>query len=175
MSPLAINRRLIWVAAGAIGAGAYLFVRHKLDALKEQEQTGSDGFKKSAGGSASGGARETTEAKTGAAAPTTAAGEATKAPSAEAGPAGERELAEFLAGDSWYDEGGWRNIWEREGVEDAAAWLQNEGKAVLQKARTSLSDHPALLAGCRRRWIVVCRYAGIDVSDAAALWNETDA
>lgn len=173
MSPFAINRRLLWVAAGAVGAGAYLFVRHRLDALREEQSQRERGASRS--GSAS-------EARPGGAEARSDEGGATGAEAAPAaaptttheGPAGEKELSEFLAGDSWYDESGWRGIWEREGVADAAAWLRKEGKAVLRRAREALRDHPALLAGCRRRWIVVCRYAGIDVSDAAALWNETD-
>lgn len=86
-----------------------------------------------------------------------------------------RELALFLAGESWYDEVGWQGIWEREGVGAPEEWLRTSGKEVLISERKKLAEHPALLAGCRRRWIVVCRYAGIDVSDAASLWNATEA
>ena len=86
-----------------------------------------------------------------------------------------RELALFLAGESWYDEVGWQGIWEREGVGSPEEWLRTQGKEVLVSERKKLAEHPALLAGCRRRWIVVCRYAGIDVSDAASLWNATEA
>ena len=178
MSPYAINRRLLWVVVGAAGAGAYLYVRHRLDSLRQQEGTSERDV--SAGTSSSTGpAGATTTAKDpaeGSSGVTAEGAPATEGAPSEVhtGPAGEKELSEFLAGDSWYDESGWRGIWEREGVADAAAWLRKEGKAVLRRARESLKDHPALLAGCRRRWIVVCRYAGIDVSDAAALWNETD-
>ena len=46
---------------------------------------------------------------------------------------------------------------------------------MLAAERRKLAEHPALLAGCRRRWIVVCRYAGIEVTDAASTWNESEA
>lgn len=189
MSPFAINRRLLWVAVGAAAAGAYLYVRHRVDGLREQQrsnererETGPSGPSGPSGSSSSGPAPSAKAATTpkaadesGSVSPEGAAPSAGDASEAPAGPAGEKELAEFLAGDSWYDENGWRGIWDREGIADASAWLRAEGKEVLRRARKTLSDHPALLAGCRRRWIVVCRYAGIDVSDAAALWNETDA
>ncbi len=172
MSPFVINRRIFWVAAGAIGAGAYLFVRHRLDALKEQEREREGSSARGGGASGTSSASSSgTSAAPGAESDEGAPGRPT---TVHEGPAGEKELSEFLAGDSWYDEGGWRSIWEREGVADAGAWLRKEGKTTLKRARDSLADHPALLAGCRRRWIVVCRYAGIDVSDAASLWNETD-
>ena len=66
-------------------------------------------------------------------------------------------------------------LWEREGIESPEGWLRTIGKDVLVDERKKLAAHPALLAGCRRRWIVVCRYAGVDVSDAASLWNTTEA
>jgi hypothetical protein len=85
-----------------------------------------------------------------------------------------KELALFLAGDAWHDEIGWQALWERERIEDAAAWLKSKGGEVLSIERKKLIEHPALLAGCRRRWIVVCRYAAIDVADAAVLWNAAE-
>jgi hypothetical protein len=85
-----------------------------------------------------------------------------------------KELALFLAGDAWHDEIGWQALWEREHIEDAAGWLKTKGSEVLSIERKKLIEHPALLAGCRRRWIVVCRYAAIDVADAAVLWNAAE-
>jgi hypothetical protein len=168
MTPSAIPRRYLWVAAGAAGTFGLLYLRNrfgsKVEDHYERDASGKEG--RSPSGPASKSPLEEREAAR------------TQAAATAGGPdaaGGRRELAEFLAGDSWYDESGWRSIWDREGVDDAAAWLRGEGTEVLGKARASLSDHPALLAGCRRRWIVVCRYAGIDVSDAAGLWNHTDA
>lgn len=90
-------------------------------------------------------------------------------------PAGSlRELSQFLAGESWFDELGWQGIWQREGIDTPEGWLRTKGRDVLATERTKLTEHPALLAGCRRRWIVVCRYAGIEVKDAASLWNGTE-
>jgi hypothetical protein len=83
-----------------------------------------------------------------------------------------KELALFLSGDAWHDEIGWQALWEKDGVPAPDAWLRQTGKEVLLAERQKLTDHPALLAGCRRRWIVVCRYAGIDVGEAATLWND---
>ena len=86
-----------------------------------------------------------------------------------------RELGQFLAGESWYDEHGWRGLWQREGIEAPQGWLRSKGKTILSEERRKLTEHPALLAGCRRRWIVVCRYAGIGVTEAATLWTEATA
>ena len=85
-----------------------------------------------------------------------------------------RELALFLAGDAWHDEIGWQALWEKDGIGAPDAWLKELGRSVLVNERKKLTEHPALLAGCRRRWIVVCRYAGIDVGDAANLWNAAE-
>ena len=165
---MAIPRRYLFIAAGAAAAAGFMYVRNKLDerTRKEREQSR---------------ARERERERRPAPAPT----EARDAPgekSSEARDAeradmagGVRELSEFLAGDSWFDEPGWMSIWSKEGIEDPAAWLKDEGLEVLKAEREKLSDHPALLAGCRRRWIVVARYAGIDVGDAATLWNEVEA
>ena len=87
---------------------------------------------------------------------------------------GAKELAAFLAGEQWFDELGWQGLWEREGIDTPSDWLKNQGIETLKAERAKLVEHPALLAGCRRRWIVVCRYAGIDVGDASAIWSETD-
>ena len=84
----------------------------------------------------------------------------------------KKELALFLAGDAWHDEIGWQALWEKDNVAAPDAWLKDAGRQVLTAERQKLTDHPALLAGCRRRWIVVCRYAGIDVGEAAAVWND---
>lgn len=84
----------------------------------------------------------------------------------------KKELALFLAGDAWHDEIGWQALWEKDNVAAPDAWLRDAGRQVLTAERQKLTDHPALLAGCRRRWIVVCRYAGIDVGEAAAVWND---
>ncbi len=93
-------------------------------------------------------------------------------PAADGTDGAKKELALFLAGDAWHDEIGWQALWEKDGVAAPDTWLKDSGRQVLTAERQKLTDHPALLAGCRRRWIVVCRYAGIDVGDAAAVWND---
>ncbi|MFZ9887476.1 MAG: hypothetical protein ACO3JL_08240 [Myxococcota bacterium] len=161
MRPNALPRRLLWVAAGAVGAGAYLYVRTRMDALRREENSS---------------ARSRTPERPRPAPARPAPPSPVPAPTAThtAEPsetAGETELRSFLAGDSWFDEGAWRGIWEREAISDSAAWLSERGLEVLRQSRSSLASQPALLAGCRRRWIVVCRYAGVDSARAAALWE----
>jgi hypothetical protein len=159
---MAIPRQLIVIAVGAVAAGAYLVVRNKLQEKKQPERKSSSTSNTSSTSSSSSSSSTST----------------TPPPSTTETPGltgSSRELSLFLAGESWYDEVGWQGIWEREGVGSPEDWLRSTGKDVLVGERKKLADHPALLAGCRRRWIVVCRYAGIDVSDAAALWNATEA
>ncbi len=160
---MAIPRRLIIIAASAAIAGAALYMQNRMRArrdaaAKKPEPTGP-------------GEPAKPDAATPAAAPTSTS---TSADAAAPGGAA-RELSLFLAGESWHDEIGWQGIWEREGIESPEGWLKGKGKEVLAAERRKLADHPALLAGCRRRWIVVCRYAGIDVTDAASTWNESEA
>ncbi|MCP4500101.1 MAG: hypothetical protein GY822_09085 [Deltaproteobacteria bacterium] len=152
---MSLPKRYVWFAVGAAGAMGLLYLRQKLG-NEAPETTGSS----------------TDNAKN-------KAGKKTPAETSEEGevsnlPPGAKELAAFLAGESWFDEMGWNTVWERAGVGTPEEWLRNKGLAALKTERKKLSDHPALLAGCRRRWIVVCRYAGIDVADAAQLWNGTE-
>jgi len=182
-TPLNIPRRYIWVAAGAAVAGAAMYLRNRFAKDEHDEFYDARAKDKPSASKAKAAPADKADTKAEKSEKPEAGGAEGEEPKTgdEDSPqadddraASARELAEFLSGDSWYDEAGWRSIWEREGIEDATAWLKDEGQTVLTKERESLSDHPALLAGCRRRWIVVCRYAGIDVSDAAALWNKTD-
>lgn len=161
----AVPRRYIWVAAGMAATFGVMALRRYVDGKRKQAEEDET----------SGPVRERArdEAPRAERAPR-AAPRAERAAEREALGGGASELSEFLAGDSWFDENGWSGIWEREGIADPAAWLRERGAEVLRREREKLKDHPALLAGCRRRWIVVCRYAGIDVGEAAALWNETD-
>lgn len=163
---MAVPRRLIVIAASALATGAVLYMRNRMKERAERE--------KADGGAsvAAGGAKQ---------APGASAAAAGGNPGAQAhgsgsdAPAGSlRELSQFLAGESWYDELGWQGIWEREGIDTPDGWLRTKGRDVLATERAKLVEHPALLAGCRRRWIVVCRYAGIDVADAASLWSGTE-
>lgn len=163
MSPLALPRRLLWVAAGAVGAGAYLYVRTRLDTLRRAEASEARSAAKPRPPPPRNAATSTAEPK---AAPGPA-----ETPEAST-TAGETELRAFLAGDSWFDEGAWQAIWTREAIADSAAWLSQRGLDVLRDSRATLASQPALLAGCRRRWIVVCRYAGLDSARAAALWED---
>lgn len=163
---MAIPRQVILIALGAVATGAYLVLRNKMQAQKSNaRRSESSSSSSTSSGAASSGSGSTSSTGS-------ASGGATETP----GLSGSmRELALFLAGESWYDEVGWQGIWEREGVTSPEEWLRTQGKEVLISERKKLAEHPALLAGCRRRWIVVCRYAGIDVSDAASLWNATEA
>jgi hypothetical protein len=161
---MAIPRQLIVFAASAAVAGIVLYARNRMKEAEERTKAAKRRPTHPDGASSS---SSTGEAPASAPSSTTA----------DAGPAltgAVKELSLFLAGESWYDEVGWQGIWEREGVASPDGWLKSEGKNVLVGERKKLSEHPALLAGCRRRWIVVCRYAGIDVADAAALWNQTE-
>jgi hypothetical protein len=167
---MAIPRRLIVVAASAAAAGVLWYVAKRSqaqggrsavdDANDEKQKAEAEQRKKQADAAADDGkdGQDATE---------------TKKSEASAGLDGARkELALFLSGDAWHDEIGWQALWEKDGVPAADAWLRATGKEVLVAERQKLTDHPALLAGCRRRWIVVCRYAGIDVAEAATLWND---
>jgi hypothetical protein len=185
LSPTAIPKRLIWVGAAAAATFGVMYLRNKFmphpddddfhDARRRRDRGEPEPAKKADDDSPADSAakKDTASSDNGAAEKAKPAEE--KKSDSPPRPGGEQELAEFLAGDSWFDEAGWRGIWEREAVEDEGDWLKTKGKTVLAEERDKLRDHPALLAGCRRRWIVVCRYAGIDVSDAASLWNATDA
>jgi len=151
-----------------------MILRDRIANLGGSEETGHDDASSSAKGatdaaatSGSGDAKAKSEAS--------AEGEPRSEPTqAEPLPAGVGELAAFLAGESWYDETGWRGLWEREGIDSPAAWLKDTGFRVLMEQRRKLAEHPALLAGCRRRWIVVSRYAGVEVPEASELWNKSD-
>ena len=157
---MALPKRYVFVALGAVGAVGFMYLRNKMGAdPAERDQTpGSKSTRPSP--------------KSPSSAPPTSSDGAK--PAGDDLPGGQRELREFLAGESWYDEMGWHSVWDRAGIDGPEEWLRTEGVTMLRAEREKLVEHPALLAGCRRRWIVVCRYAGIDVADAAQLWNETD-
>ncbi len=160
-----IPRRLIVIAAGALGAGAVMYLRNKAEQKKREQREHDEEQRRKDAPPATGG--------TAPAGTDDGAASATADGATHAGvPGAEKELARFLAGESWHDEMGWNGIWDREGIEGPDGWLRAKGKDVLRVERQKLVEHPALLAGCRRRWIVVCRYAGIDVADAAGLWNQ---
>ena len=156
-----IPRRLVMIAVGAVGAGVVMYLRNRQLEQKQKERDREEGFKQ----------RETPPPAEQPPADAPPAAAPSPAPAASSAGA-TKELAAFLAGESWYDELGWQGIWEREGIDAPEGWLKTKGKDVLAAERKKLVEHPALLAGCRRRWIVVCRYAGIDVTDAAATWNQ---
>mgnify|MGYP000117591883 CR=1 FL=1 len=162
---MSLPKRYVWFAVGAAGAMGLLYLKQKMGGGQEPapESGGQKGQQKGQKPKASDGANN---AK---------ADDKADKPAEEANlPAGTKELTAFLAGESWFDEMGWHTVWERAGIETPEEWLKNQGLAALKNERAKLQDHPALLAGCRRRWIVVCRYAGIDVADAAQLWNGTE-
>lgn len=166
---MAIPRRLIVVAVSAVAAGAMIYVSSRL------KQAQSDQNKKR-------GAVDEANDKKADNVQNRAKDAATKTDDkstpASAGLPSEgalRELALFLAGDAWHDEIGWQALWEKDGIGAPDTWLKELGRSVLVTERKKLTEHPALLAGCRRRWIVVCRYAGIDVGDAASVWNGAEA
>lgn len=180
-SEISNRPRYFWVAAGFVGAASVMALRRYWDQKRaesvgtERESGPTPATKESepapAGDAAQASARyETVAPANDDVATEPAASTDTDEKSSEGG---ARELADFLAGESWFDESGWSSIWEREGVDDAALWLRSRGIEVLRTEREKLTEHPALLAGCRRRWIVVCRYAGIDVGEAAGSWNDS--
>jgi len=152
-----IPKRYIWVAAGAVATFAIMAVRNRMADREMNARTKRE--------------REGTSDKE-TASPSTASAEAPASPTRPKGAKGD--LDAFLAGDMWLDEAGWKGAWERDAIGDPAAWIREVGVDVLKARREALKDHPALLAGCRRRFIVVCRYAAIDVGEAADLWNKTD-
>jgi len=82
----------------------------------------------------------------------------------------QETLYSFLYGNAWYDEEFWLDLWKKEGV-DPALWL--EGAAILpaKKVKLAFVDSPALLIGSRRRWLVVCRYAGLEDEVSKNLWD----
>lgn len=165
--PTAIPRRAIWMAVGFVGAAGAMALRHYLDTKRQPPERKPD-----EGTPAAPRAQSPSVAQTPPAASAT-----TDAPngSTEAQEGGAcARLRDFLSGDSWFDEQGWIQIWSREGVDDPTSWVKTDGQDTLRAARAKLQEQPALLAGCRRRWIVVCRYAGVDAGEAASLWNETD-
>jgi hypothetical protein len=159
---MAIPRPVIAVAASAVAAGVLIYLRNKASQRSRDEQHERERQER----------KETTVAKE-------AKADEPKANVVNDPHAGDtaaaKELALFLAGDAWHDEVGWKTVWERENVSAPSAWLRAKGVDVLRRERHKLTEHPALLAGCRRRWIVVCRYAGMDVADAASVWHQTDA
>jgi hypothetical protein len=195
---MALPRRLIVVAVSAVAAGAFLYVSSKLrqgqrkgavdEANDEKERVVDEKRRaddkraaaertadKSDG--AGHGERGASTATDGGAGAGSSSSPASTTPGAASGPHGagaQQELALFLAGDAWHDEIGWQALWEKEGVSSSSEWLRTKGRNVLVSERQKLAEHPALLAGCRRRWIVVCRYAGIDVGDAATIWNQSE-
>jgi hypothetical protein len=161
---MAIPRRLIVVAASAAAAAVLWYV-----ARRSQAQGG-----RSAVDDANDEKEKVEQKKRADAAAPAEPSEANepKQPEATSADGARKELALFLSGDAWHDEIGWQALWEKDGVPAPDAWLRTAGREVLRVERQKLSDSPALLAGCRRRWIVVCRYAGIDVGEAATLWND---
>jgi hypothetical protein len=174
---MAIPRRLLVVAASAATAGVLWYVAQRAKQAQERSDRKDGGAVDEASKAKDAASADkdkdkdkgdATEAKDG--------GGAESAGSTGGTPGNDgakKELALFLAGDAWHDEIGWQALWEKDAVATPDAWLRVAGTQVLQNERKKLADHPALLAGCRRRWIVVCRYAGIDVGEAATLWNDS--
>lgn len=167
---MAIPRRLLVFAASAVAAGVVWYVTKRSQAPAGRSPIDEANDDKDR---AEAEAREKKNASQAAAggSPSQTADTLAPEPAAVVDSA-RKELALFLSGDAWHDEIGWQALWEKDGVAAPDAWLRDAGKAVLVAERQKLTDHPALLAGCRRRWIVVCRYAGIDVGEAAGLWND---
>jgi hypothetical protein len=184
---MALPRRLIAVALSAAAAGALLYVSSKLrqgqrksvvdETNDEKARVAGEQRRADEKRAAAASHDQAADARShGAAAEPRATGPSEAAtPSSTSMKAGaQQELALFLAGDAWHDEIGWQALWEKEGVSSSSEWLRTKGRNVLVSERQKLVEHPALLAGCRRRWIVVCRYAGIDVGDAATIWNQSE-
>jgi hypothetical protein len=177
---MAIPRRLIVLAVSAAAAGAVLYVSQRMKKAQERDDKKSPvdeaNEKKDAAAEKKADDKKADEKRAEDASSSTASSSSSTASASTASTAStaQKELALFLAGDAWHDEIGWQALWEKESINDAGAWLKGAGKEVLVAERKKLVEHPALLAGCRRRWIVVCRYAGIDVGDAASIWTSTE-
>jgi hypothetical protein len=173
---MAIPRRLLVVAASAVAAGVVWYVTKRSAAPKGRSpiDEGND-EKDRAEAEAKEKKKQAEQAAAGSSSSSSSsASQSTDTASKEPAvvDSARKELALFLSGDAWHAEIGWQALWEKDGVAAPDAWLRDAGKAVLVTERQKLTDHPALLAGCRRRWIVVCRYAGIDVGEAAGIWND---
>ncbi len=176
---MAIPRRLLVVAASAVAAGVVWYVakRSQAPAGRSPIDEGND-EKDRAEAEAREKKKQAEQAEPGASSSSSSSSSSTQTneTTSQGSPAvvdsARKELALFLSGDAWHDEIGWQALWEKDGVAAPDAWLRDAGKAVLVTEREKLTNHPALLAGCRRRWIVVCRYAGIDVGEAAGIWND---
>ena len=166
-----VPKRYLWIAAGAAAGFGLMLLKKKLTGEDGAPQDRRSPPPSSPKGEAP---KSDAEQSDGEGADAPAEGEGEPASSDGALTGAVRDLTEFLAGESWFDEMGWQGVWEREGIDEPEAWLKDAGLKALKAERKKLVDHPALLAGCRRRWIVVCRYAGIDVSEAASLWSSTD-
>lgn len=185
---MALPRRLIAVALSAAAAGALLYVSSRIrqgqrksavdESNDEKARVAADQQQADEQRVAAAGAAQAADARDRGATNEVRAAASDASPSSSTRGAqhagAQQELALFLAGDAWHDEIGWQALWEKEGVTSASDWLRTKGRNVLVSERQKLVEHPALLAGCRRRWIVVCRYAGIDVGDAATIWNQSE-
>lgn len=180
---MAIPRRLIVIAASAAVTGLVLYARNRMkDSKREEPRAPKPGAHDAAASPTAAqptptAAQPTRPSATPRTATAAAPSDATEAQPGEPAASGGvvRELSQFLAGETWHDEAGWKGLWAREAVSVPETWLRTSGKDVLAAERAKLARAPALLAGCRRRWIVVCRYAGLSVDDAASLWTSTDA
>lgn len=177
---MAIPRRLIVLAVSAAAAGAVLYVSQRMKKAQERDDKKGpvdEANEKKDAAEKKAEEKKSEERKAADASSSSSSSEAsssTPPASSSTASTAQKELALFLAGDAWHDEIGWQALWEKESINDAGAWLKGAGKEVLIAERKKLVEHPALLAGCRRRWIVVCRYAGIDVGDAASIWTSTE-
>ncbi len=171
---MAIPRRLLVVAASAATAGVLWYVAQRAKKAQETDDRKDSAVDEANKAKDSGSAKaDDGKGDDGKGADTDGTAATAEAPKTGGDNDGaKKELALFLAGDAWHDEIGWQALWEKDSVATPDAWLRIAGTQVLQNERKKLAEHPALLAGCRRRWIVVCRYAGIDVGEAATLWNE---
>jgi hypothetical protein len=83
------------------------------------------------------------------------------------------ELVRFLDGDVWHDEESWTNMWREAGIYGADFLADN--LELLEVTIKRHNPHPAMLAGARRRWIVVNRYVGVSSEAAMAIWDSVAA
>ncbi len=83
------------------------------------------------------------------------------------------KLESFLMGENWYNRASWVNAWGVHLPEGATAkeWISSQGVEVLNIAIESCREGLPNVSGCRRRWIVVCRYADVDLEEALSLWQ----
>src|SRR4051812_22373770 len=107
-----IPRRVLIMIVGAATAAGVLYIRNRMQPRHEEKKPDAPPVPDN---EARPWGTETT--------PSTSTSPHTSSGSTSELPGAVRELGQFLAGESWYDEHGWRGLWQREGIEAPQGWL----------------------------------------------------